>query len=167
MCADNSVHMKQLKLNKEHVNNKEQIQQLRNELSRKLLQISDLGAKIAEKDEYIQSFGPSLVNSFRTIVKIRELKEQEVTEYNKAIDATIINFRKAWAEVILLKKDVKGSFDLFQHDINGLVEDFERAKFWIIRVSNEYRILKILIKEYEELQQELLGIEQKIEDLQK
>lgn len=148
----------------------QRIQKLNTERSEMLLRISDLGKNIAEKDEYIQSLQASAIDFFVKVLKKKGFKDaQEIKEFGLVIDAELVNFKKAFDETILLKKNVKGFLvnELFKSNTNEPMEDFETLKFCVIRMITEYKILKIFIKGYEELHQELIEIDQKLDDLKR
>jgi|GEM_PF-2271053 predicted nucleic acid-binding Zn-ribbon protein len=150
-------------------NIKERIQELNDELSKKLVRISDLGKTITERDEYIQSLRAAIVDFMAKVMRVKNFNEQEIKEFGQATEATITNFYRDLNEVLICKKTIKGFLlkELFRNDEEGQIDDFERIKFFVIKSLNEYRILKNLIAEYEELQQDVMNIDQELDDLKK
>lgn len=145
-----------------------QIRELKNSRFEKQLELSDLGKRIAEKDELLHSIALGARNFFTELIKKKELNEQEAKEFGRALNTSLENFEKALDEAIIVKKNVKQFFvkELLKEN-NKKVEDFETFKFAIIRITLERNLMKTFVEQYEDCQQELIEIDQKLADLQK
>ncbi len=139
--ADNSEQMKQLKFNNE-------------------VELSELGKAISDKYEYIESIRQKGVAIVRHEINKQDLNDQEAKEYGKSVDNDLIFFINR-----LEKSPTINGFlisELFKCKKDEPLEDFEMIKFCVIRIINEYRMLKTLITRYEALEQEHREITQKM-----
>ena len=155
-----------------------QIQELKNDRYKKQLELSELGKKIAEKDELLESMWEAANNVALKILekKRRSSEEQAVEDHKQAMNTSLENFKKVLDEAIIVKKNVKQFFirELLRED-KLLTEDrkdfetknFVTLKFYVIRNALERDIMRALVEQYEECQQELIEIDQKLADLQK
>lgn len=133
---------------------------------KKEMELSDLGNKIAEKFEYTESIRQKAISYLNYEIDKKGLSEHEIKEFGKKIDADLIVFRTTLTNV----KTVNGFLgkELFCIEKNEPIEQtFESVRFSLIRVINEYRILKTFVEQYEILEQEHREIEQKLIESQK
>ncbi len=141
ISADNLAQIKQFKLNKE-------------------VELSELGKAISDKYEYIESIRQKGIAILRYEVNRKNLSNQEAKEYGKSVDNDLVVF------ITRLEKSptINGFLvsELFKCNKDEPLEDFEMIKFCVIRIINEYRILKTLIERYEILEQEHREITQKM-----
>lgn len=145
-----------------------QIQELKTVRLKKMQQLSELGKMIDEKDELLYSIAQNGGAVLSQLAKDKNLNTQEAKEFIQEAVSSLDNFGETVDEAIKVKKNVKQFFvkELFKGD-NRRLTDFEALKFLVIRSALEHDFLKILVEQYEEYQQEIIEIEQKIENLQK
>jgi hypothetical protein len=135
------------------------MQELRQELAKKLFKISEMGKVIAEKDMYMQSLRTEIENFIAQLMMKKKLKEQALFEFGEAIDKDIQQLNVSLHEAFA-KRDIKGFFVkiLFSPE-----EELETIKFYVIRAYNEYLLLRHFVEEYEMLEQEIIDIKQELE----
>jgi hypothetical protein len=141
------------------------IQELKSAQYKKMRELSKLADKIDKKNQLVHSITSkiSLEISHLAIDK----NEQERTNAIEAAYSSLNAFGKTLLEAINSKKNVKQFFvkELFKNDNSPL--DFDKHKLIVIRAYHEQVFLKILVERYEECQQELIEINQKLSDLNK
>ena len=143
-----------------------QIKELKEARFKKEIELSELGKTIAEKQAYIESMYQEGVNFVHAKANEKNLNEQEMKEFAQKTDEELNSFVGTFNGA----KDVKGFLvkELFKKmESEQIKESFEAAKFYLLLINNEYRILKTLIQKYEILEQERREINQKLTDLEK
>ena len=140
------------------------IRQLQEICLQKKYKLSELGTKIAEKQKLIEDtfhdaalFLPELISSLN-------LDGEEKEDFIKKYVALLENFGSKLDHAISIKKDVKGFLikELF-NEKRKFPQDFDRAKFGVIRWIIERDLLKKLVENYEECLQELIEIDQELD----
>ncbi len=131
---------------------------------KKEIQLSELGKKIMERYLHAQSIHKEAVNILTKQALKKNLNEEELKEFGRKTDQELDDF------VVRLTSmpDVKGFLvkELFTKGNGQREEDFEEIKFFLIIINNEYRIIKILIEQYEVLEQERRELNQKLIETQ-
>jgi len=147
LSNDTETQIKELKFNKE-------------------IELSVLGETISEKYAYIECIRQEAISILRNMAKKKQLNEKETKEFGESIDKDLVAFVKK----INGAKSIDGFLvkELFKTTENDPIEDdFEAVKFFIVRIINEYRILKTLVQKYEVLEQKHGEIGQKLSDIKK
>ncbi len=134
---------------------------------KKMQQLSELAKMIDEKDELLHSIVQNGGSFLSQLAADKNLNEQETKDFIQETASSLDNFGETVDEAIKITKNVKKFFvkELFKGD-NRRLTDFEALKFLVIRSALERDFLKTLVEQYEEYQQELIEIDQKLEDLQ-
>lgn len=142
-------------------NNEQRIQELNNELSSKMLIISDLGKKIAEKEELIESMTYKVSNDWQEILLL--LNEEEKQEFNEEINV----FLKRTNQVLKREINIKNFLiqELFENQKNNF--GLGRIKSAQIRILIERNIWKNLFELYEQILSELIEIDHQLDILKK
>lgn len=147
------------------------LQELNAEYANKLMQISELGKRIAEQDAYMHSIRTNIIGDLQRTVKEKKLSPEQVEEFWKTIINAAGEFDKAFnafREAVFLSKAATGLLvkEFLKDSTNDMLGKFESKKFFCLRIINEYLILENLIVQYEKLQYELLIIMQKKTELE-
>lgn len=142
-------------------NTEQRVQELNNELSSKMLIISDIGKKIAEKEELIESMTYKVSNDWQEI--LLSLNEEEKQEFNEEINA----FLKRTNQVLSREINVKNFLiqELFENQKKNFA--LGRIKSAQIRILIERNIWKNLFVSYEQILSELIEIDHQLDILKK
>ncbi len=146
------------------------IQRMEENIFQKQLELSKLGALIAEKDKLLSSLKSESHDVFRLIIDKRmralgqkndgnALAQEEEARLYKELDIFYTNALMTYKN----KKSVEGIL------VNGLFQEdeFQSLKFYAIRYAIEQAILKSLVKKYEIHIQQLIALDTELENLQK
>ena len=153
MCANNGVD--------------DRIKELNDLRFQKELELSELGAKIAEKQKLIEEMYHDECSLFTEKVESSKLEGQDLENFIQAWHTASKEFESLLNQAINTKKVVKGF--LLRELISGekfCPNDFNASKFWILRGTCEHDLLEMLIMRYEVGLQELIEIDKEIAALQ-
>ena len=136
------------------------IQQLKNDLHAKELELSELSQMVEEKQAWIDSITERQHAFYAMVSNIigkeeKDALKKELNDFQEQVDkldfskGDILNFLKSYA-----LNNIKGSME------------FERMKSWCIRYNAEYHLLNNLIKRYEQCLQEFIALEIELKNLQ-
>lgn len=146
-------------------------QQIEKRLLQKELELSNLGALIAEKDKTLASFELEIQDLFTMLVdkKAKQLEdgsgkplsEEERATLAKKLQTAAIEFVSDFCADYKNQKNMSGILanGLIQVDSNGDFLEFESLRFYLIRCAFERPLLRHLIAEYEHCLEELRAIE--------
>ena len=137
------------------------IEQLKNDLQEKQLELSDIEEMIAEKEEQIDAMTKRGAKLVRSISWDDEKKEQQFRQ-------ELISFDSEVRLSMSAKNDMQGFLAkelLRDHKTDR--EEFKRLKFVVIRIAVEYGALEKLLNGYEQCLQQVHAIEVELENLQK
>jgi hypothetical protein len=139
----------------------QRIQALNSERLDKLLLISDLGKKIAEQEQLIESMIFKMSDVWQRLLE--PLNDQEKKLFNEEISA----FAEHTNQVSLGEKDSKQFLikELFKNPKGNYA--LGRIKSWQIRIEVEWDIWKNLFENYEKCLLDLFQILRKLDDLKK
>lgn len=151
-CSQNSIDPK--------------IKELKDVCLQKAQNLSDLGAKITEKQDIIEDIVFNMKSYLPELVSTLNLDGQEKEDFIKKYINLLENFGRDLDFVLTAKKAVKGFLvkELFNEKA-ALPIKFDKAKFYAVRLVVEYMLLKNLVEVYEEGLQELINIDQDIDIL--
>jgi hypothetical protein len=147
-------------------NVEKKIQQLKEKRYQKELELSVLGAKIAEKQELLEDMYDEAERFFEKYLRQEKLENNKVEDFSRADDAANEDL-----ECRIKKAFIEGKFEgllikEFFNDKDDLDEDLEAERFYIVRHFFERGLLKTLFERYERCVQELIEIQREIESLQ-
>lgn len=140
-----------------HADTKEDIKQ---HMFNTEIALSELGKKIAETYERIESIRQKAIAVFQYEIVKKNFNEEQTKECGKELDKELVSFLKRFSESSPLNGFL--TKELFISKEEELFEDFDVIKFCTIQIINEYRILKALLEEYGTLEQEHREIIQKV-----
>lgn len=145
----------------------QKIQQLREKRYQKELELSELGAKISEKQDLLASMWSKTNDFVLEMAEKKKLSEQEVEAFLKEINDSADSFETYIEHVLAAREDVKQKFvkTLLKTE-NRSLEDFEAAKFYVIRNILEHNLLKVLLESFEASLQEMIEIDRELDVLQ-
>ncbi len=140
-----------------------QIKNLKTIRLQKMKELSELATTITEKNKLLH-----------TIVRLADDQIsskkgcQNENMNTENISASLDHFDNKFNAATKDHKNIKGFLvkELIKEQKKG-VNNFESLKFAVVRFTHEYDFLKALVEKYEETQQELIDIDQKLEDLNK
>ena len=151
------------------------IHQLQKKILQKELELSSLGAMIAEKDKLLSSFGPEIRDLLRTLIDKRTeqleeeqgkiLSEEEKRKLFVELRDASIGFVCTFCADYGNQQSIEGVLT------NGLIcqqgenMEFESLRFFLLRCAFERPILRHLIAEFETCLQELRTIENEVNAL--
>ena len=136
------------------------IQQLKNDLYAKELELSQLENMIAEKEKQIDAIrerGGSLYYSI-----CHDLDDQE----KQYLEQEIGSFKSSIEHALSIKSNIEDCFAKRFHDKHNSFNELERIKFILIRQAIEYTSLKQLFQRYENCLIQILEIQNTLENLQ-
>ena len=140
----------------------QKIQQLKETRFQKELELSDLGAKITEKQELLDHLFDLAVKSIRKTCQSLDLDGKEREKFFEQVDVSSKEFEDLLKRVINEKK-VNGFLvkELFDEQ-KDVLEKFETVKFCVVRGFFETNLLKELVSRYENCMHELITIDSEL-----
>ena len=136
------------------------IQQLKNDLHAKELELSELENMIAEKEKQIDAIRERGGNLYYSIC--HDLDDQE----KQYLEQEINHFKSSIEHALSIKSDITAYFAKRFRDGHNNFNELERLKFVLIRYAIEYTSLKQLFKRYEDCLLQILALKIALEDLQ-
>jgi hypothetical protein len=146
----------------------QKVQQLKEARFQKELELSDLGAKIAEKEDLLRSIYLKADEFVAELIQEKKMEGQEKEAFLKELNAFYDNFGEIIDKKLATRTDVKQW--LVQELLKGKnrsFEDFETLKLHVIRNILERNLLKTLLEHYEACLQELIEIDRELDLLKK
>ncbi len=144
-----------------------QIQELKDCRLKKMQALSNLGKKIVKKDQLLRSI-PQTMDMLTDQSGLNiNLHNEKSEEFRNATRNMIEILAKTLEEKIFAKRNVKHFLVKELLTRNNDRQNFETLKFFAVRYIFEESHLKALVEQYEEDQQELIEIEERLAELQK
>lgn len=140
------------------------IKQLKEARYQKELELSELGTKIAEKEELLHLMWEKMDEAIAELAEKKNLKKQEFEVFIKEINDRKRAFEKYIEGAFESKEDIRQQLVVELYDPeNKQFEYFDRVKFYVVREKLESDLLKTLINSYVERLQELIKIDCEID----
>jgi uncharacterized protein YhaN len=145
-----------------------QIEQLKEKRYQKQLELSELGIKIAEKQELLEDMYDDACSAWTKMLDSLELEDQEREDFIQEKRSSSEEFKKLLKYSLEVKKDVNGLLvgEILDEE-KPFPSDFNFSKFWVLRGRFEYDLLVTFIERYEACLQELIEIDSEMEVLLK
>jgi hypothetical protein len=136
------------------------IQQLKEARFQKELELSELGAKIAEKQNLLEEMYEDANAHISVILSNLKLEEQASDQYISEINASSERFEELFSNKESIKGLLLKELIIEEEPFPG---DFEVFKFWKLRGKFEHNLLETYIEKYEVCLQELIEINRELD----
>jgi hypothetical protein len=142
------------------------IQQLKERCSQKKLELSELGAKIAEKQALLESLFNEACNAYSEKISDLNLKGPDLEKHTQETNEACKKILTIFESKVKSKENIKGFLlhELIDEEKDS-PGDFDPIKFWFLRGYFEHEFLEALIGRYEDCLKELIEIECEIKTL--
>jgi len=145
----------------------QKVRQLQEVRFQKELELSELGAKIAEKEALLRFMYLKSDEFVAELIQEKKIDGQEKELFLKKLNDFYQNFGKIVDQKLATRIDVEHwlAQELFFKSENSKTENFDTLKFHVIRDILERNLLKTLLARYELCLQELIVIDRELDSL--